>query len=87
MGGSRLTFVGAYVSGRSILSPGGLASIYRIIGSRSTLGAGIAQWLERRTRARVRIPARNGGENFLLQGRLLVLLFRYPFHPRVTIVA
>ena len=26
-------------------------------------------------------------ENFLLQGRLSVLLFRYPFHPRVTTVA
>ena len=56
------------------------------------MGAGIAQWLERRTRDRkgagsTRLLERR--ENFLLQGPLSVLLFlfRYPFHPRVTAVA
>ena len=55
------------------------------------LGAGIAQWLERRTR-----DCKVAGSNPCWSGRrvffsrvdfLCWLLFRYPFHPRVTAVA
>ena len=53
--------------------------------------AGIAQWLERRTRDR-RVassnPCRSGGRVFFSGVNFLCwLLFRYPFHPRVTAVA
>ena len=53
--------------------------------------AGIAQWLERRIRhwkVASSNPRRNGGR-ILFSGVdfLCWLLFRYPFHPRVTAVA
>ena len=55
------------------------------------LGAGIAQWLERRTRdwkVAGSNPCWNGGRIFFSRVDFLCwLLFRYPFHPRVTTVA
>ena len=54
-------------------------------------GAGIAQWLEHRTRdwkVAGSNPCRNGGRIFFSRVDFLCwLLFRYPFHPRVTTVA
>ena len=54
-------------------------------------GAGIAQWLERRTRdwkVAGSNPCWNGGRIFFSRVDFLFwLLFRYPFHPRVTTVA
>ena len=54
-------------------------------------GAGIAQWLERRTRDWKLVglnPCRSGGRNFLLQGWLSVLtLISVSFPPCVTAVA
>ena len=54
-------------------------------------GAGIAQWLERRTRdwkVAGSNPCRSGGRIFFSRVDYLCwLLFRYPFHPRVTAVA
>ena len=54
-------------------------------------GAGIAQWLERRTRdwkVASSNPRRSGGRIFFSRVNFLCwLLFRYPFHPRVTGVA
>ena len=54
-------------------------------------GAGIAQWLERRTRdwkVTGSNPCWNGGRIFFSRVDFLCwLLFRYPFHPRVTAVA
>ena len=54
-------------------------------------GAGIAQWLERRTRdwkVAGSNPCWNGGRIFFSRVDFLCwLLFRYPFHPRVTTVA
>ena len=53
--------------------------------------AGIAQWLERRSRDRKVTgsnPWRSGGRIFFSRVNFLCwLLFRYPFHPRVTAVA
>ena len=53
--------------------------------------AGIAQWLERRTRdwkVAGSNPCWNGGRIFFSRVDFLCwLLFRYPFHPRVTAVA
>ena len=55
-------------------------------------GAGIAQWLERRTRDR-KVAGSNpcwsgGGRIFFSRVNFLCrLLFRYPLHPRVTAVA
>ena len=53
--------------------------------------AGIAQWLERRTRdwkVAGSNPCWNGGRIFFSRvDSLCWLLFRYPFHPRVTTVA
>ena len=56
------------------------------------LGAGIAQWLERRTARDSKVagsnPCWNGGRIFFSRVDFLCwLLFRYPFHPRVTTVA
>ena len=55
------------------------------------LGAGIAQWLERRTRDRKVAgsnPCRSDGRIFFSRVNFLCwLLFRYPFQPRVTAVA
>ena len=55
------------------------------------MGAGIAQWLERRTRdwkVAGSNPSWNGGRIFFSRVDFLCwLLFRYPFHPRVTAVA
>ena len=55
------------------------------------VGAGIAQWLERRTRdwkVAGSNPCWNGGRIFFSRVDFLCwLLFRYPFHPRVTTVA
>ncbi len=57
----------------------------------TTQGAGIAQWLEHRTRdwkVAGSNPCWNGGRIFFSRVDFLCwLLFRYPFHPRVTIVA
>ena len=54
-------------------------------------GAGIAQWLEHRTRDWKAVgsnPCWNGGRIFFSRVDFLCwLLFRYPFHPRVTTVA
>ena len=54
-------------------------------------GAGIAQWLERRTRDRKIAgsnPCRSGGRIFFSRVNFLCwLLFRYPFQPRVIEVA
>ena len=54
-------------------------------------GAGIAQWLERRTRdwkVAGSNPCWNGRRIFFSRVDFLCwLLFRYPFHPRVTTVA
>ena len=54
-------------------------------------GAGIAQWLERRTRdwkVAGWNPCRSGGRILFSRVNYLCwLLFRYPFHPRVTAVA
>ena len=60
-------------------------------GERLPCGAGIAQWLERRTRDR-KVAGSNpcwiGGSIFFSRVNFLCwLLFRYPFHPRVTSVA
>ena len=56
-----------------------------------TIGAGIAQWLEHRTRdwkVAGSNPCWNGGRIFFSRVDFLCwLLFRYPFHPRVTTVA
>ena len=53
--------------------------------------AGIAQWLERRTRdwkVAGSNPCRSGGRIFFSRVDYLCwLFFRYPFHPRVTAVA
>ena len=57
----------------------------------SCRGAGIAQWLEHRTRdwkVAGSNPCWNGGRIFFSRVDFLCwLLFRYPFHPRVTTVA
>ena len=57
----------------------------------SPRGAGIAQWLERQTRdwkVTGSNPCWNGGRIFFSRVDFLCwLLFRYPFHPRVTTVA
>ena len=54
-------------------------------------GVGIAQWLERRTRdwkVADLNPCWSGGRIFFSRVDFLCwLLFRYPFHPRVTAVA
>ena len=54
-------------------------------------GAAIAQWLESRTRDQKVMgsnPRRSGGRIFFSGVNFLCwLLFRYPFHPRVTAVA
>ena len=54
-------------------------------------GAGMAQWLEHRTRdwkVAGSNPCWNGGRIFFSRVDFLCwLLFRYPFHPRVTTVA
>ena len=59
--------------------------------TRSQTGAGIAQWLKRRTRDwRVAgsNPCWSGGRIFFSMVDFLCwLLFRYPLHPRVTAVA
>ena len=56
-----------------------------------TKGAGIAHWLERRTRDRKVTgsnPYRSGGRIFFSRVNFLCsLLFWYPLHPRVTAVA
>ena len=63
----------------------------RRICNRIGKGAGIAQWLERRTRdwkVAGSNPCWNGGRIFFSRVDFLCwLLFRYSFHPRVTTVA
>ena len=65
-----------------------IISLYLSLPSR---GAGIAQWLEHRTRdwkVAGSNPCWNGGRIFFSRVDFLCwLLFRYPFHPRVTTVA
>ena len=62
-----------------------------IFPSRRVEGAGIAQWLEHRTRdwkVAGSNPCWNGERIFFSRVDFLFwLLFRYPFHPRVTTVA
>ena len=62
-----------------------------IVESAASHGAGIACWLERRTRDRKVAssnPGRSGGRFLLLQSQFCVLtLIRCPIHPRVTTVA
>ena len=57
----------------------------------SRAGSGITQWLERRNRdwkVAGSNPCRRGGRVFFSRVNFLCwLLFRYPFHPRVTAVA
>ena len=64
---------------------------YGDISSKTVRGGGIAQWLERRTRdwkVAGSNPCWNGGRIFFSRVDFLCwLLFRYPFHPRVTTVA
>ena len=87
---------------RSFLSPGdtfvatGTATCYThhinfLIRAQELWGAGIAQWLEHRTRdwkVAGSNPCWNGGRIFFSRVDFLCwLLFRYPFHPRVTAVA
>ena len=59
--------------------------------SQPPTGAGIAQWLEHRTRdwkVSGSNPCWNSGRIFFSRVNFLCwLLFRYPFHPRVTAVA
>ena len=59
--------------------------------SNTDQGAGIAQWSEHRTRdwkVAGSNPCWNGGRIFFSRVDFLCwLLFRYPFHPRVTAVA
>ena len=78
-----------------------LHAIYHVISVRLVVckvngcyfgGAGIAQWLERRTPDRKvpgSSPGRSGGKSFFSRVSFLccLLLIRYPFHPRVTAVA
>ena len=63
----------------------------RVLCSIMYWGAGIAQWLERRTHDRKvpgSSPGRSGGRIFFPMVIFLCwLLFRYPFHPRLTAVA
>ena len=47
--------------------------------------AGMAQWIEHRTCGFKSMQEQR--KNFLLQGQLSVLLFRYPFHPIITAAA
>ena len=59
--------------------------------TKGTLGARMAQWLERRARDR-KVPSSNPGRSdgrifFSRVSFLCWLLFQYPFHPRVTTVA
>ena len=58
---------------------------------KKTPGAGIAQWLERRTRDRKIAgsnPCWSGGRIFFSRVNFPCwLLFQYPFHPRITAVA
>ena len=69
---------------------GGHSDMYTVTVT-ATLGAGIAQWLELRTRdwkVAGSNPCRSGGRIFFSGVNFLYwLLFRYPFHPRVTAVA
>ena len=64
---------------------------YIMATERVCTGAGIVQWLERRTRDRKVAgsnPCRSGGRIFFSRVNFLCwLLFRYPFHLRVTAVA
>ena len=66
-------------------------SIIQMNAVRFIWGSGIAQWLERRTRDRKVAgsnPCWRGGRIFFSRVNFLCwLLFRYPFHPRVTAVA
>ena len=66
-------------------------SLKTVFPNHAALGAGIAQWLEHRTRdwkVAGSNPCWNGGRIFFSRVDFLCwLLFRYPFHPRVTTVA
>ena len=62
-----------------------------LFGGGTSLGAGIAQWLQCRTldwKVTGSNPCWSGGRIFFSRVNFLCwLLFRYPFHPRVTTVA
>ena len=72
--------------------PASLPSLIKKVDIESWIwGAGIAQWLERRTRDWKVVgsnPCKSGGRIFFSRVNFLCwLLFQYPFHPRVTAVA
>ena len=75
----------------SLLQSGEYRYIKAANNSSNNQGAGIAQWLERRTRdwkVAGSNPCRSGGRIFFSRVDYLCwLFFRYPFHPRVTAVA
>ena len=78
--------------GSSVTEPKSHSSLLKHLPAPShTEGAGIAQWLEHRTRdwkVAGSNPCWNGGRIFFSRVDFLCwLLFRYPFHPRVTTVA
>ena len=68
-----------------------VSSIKEAVRATQERGAGITQWLEHRTRdwkVAGSNPYWNGGRIFFSRVDFLCwLLFRYPFHPRVTTVA
>ena len=77
---------------KTISLPSLVISVYKSnIWTKAGSGAGIAQWLEHRTRdwkVAGSNPCWNGGRIFFSRVDFLCwLLFRYPFHPRVTTVA
>ena len=76
---------------RSMFGEQAFAQLRTGFRNRETTGAGIAQWLEHRTRewkVAGSNPCWNGGRIFFSRVDFLCwLLFRYPFHPRVTTVA
>ena len=84
------THAESHVSAASLLKSGEQRYIKAIINNNNNMGAGIAQWLERRTRdwkVAGSNPCWNGGRIFFSRVDFLCwLLFRYPFHPRVTTV-
>ena len=81
----------ALCRGSSFKFPGSSRHIVTCVSDNECLRAGRVQWLERRTRDRKfagSSPGRSGGRIFFSGVNFLCrLLFRYPFHPRVTSVA
>ena len=82
-----VTHIESHASAECLLESEAGIAVYK---SSHPRGAGIAQWLERRTRDRKVAgsnPCWSGGRIFFSRVNFLCwLLFRYPFHPRVTAV-